>query len=81
MMNHLDHCYEIYTLIAEFNEETFVTYRKQILHTEIKIYTSRCSRFIFTGQSHNYSGQFNSCIYTDIAVVFVVNIMCGWPDY
>ena len=38
-MIHSDHLYEISTLNAEFIKETFATYRIQILHTEVKMYT------------------------------------------
>ena len=39
LMIHSHHHYDTFTLNTEFNKEAFATYRKQILHTEVKIYT------------------------------------------
>ena len=39
MMLYSDHHYEFFTVNREINKEAFATYRKQILHTEVDIYT------------------------------------------
>ena len=44
MIHSVHHC-EISTLNAEFNNEAFVTYTKEILYTEVKMYII-CDRIL-----------------------------------